>query len=144
MEPQIDLLTDVNPDINLEPVSAGVRFANYIVDIIAFYALIFLAGVAFASFAPTEDVLAFSWFLTLLVFFGYYTVMEGALDGRTFGKMVTGTKAIREDGNPLTWKDALMRTLLRMIPFEPFSAFGGHPWHDRWSQTLVVKNRKTY
>lgn len=144
MEPQMDLLTDLNTDINLEPVSAGVRFVNYIVDIIAFYALIFLIAIAFGSIAPAEDILVYLYLFVFVIFLGYYIIMEGALGGRTFGKMVTGTKAIREDGAPLTWKDALVRTLLRMIPFEPFSALGGHPWHDKWSKTVVVKNRKTY
>jgi len=27
------------------------------------------------------------------------------------------------------------------VPLEALSAFGGHPWHDRWTKTRVVKTR---
>jgi uncharacterized RDD family membrane protein YckC len=61
--------------------------------------------------------------------------------GRTLGKLITGSKAVREDGTSLTWKDACLRSLSRMVPFEPFSALGGAPWHDRWTKTTVVRTR---
>jgi hypothetical protein len=36
----------------------------------------------------------------------------------------------------------LGRTFSRFVPFEPFSFLGsGHGWHDRWSDTRVVRTR---
>jgi hypothetical protein len=40
----------------------------------------------------------------------------------------------------LTFKDALLRSLCRLIPFEVFSGFGV-PWHDSLTNTMVVKKR---
>jgi hypothetical protein len=40
-------------------------------------------------------------------------------------------------------KTVLLRTLCRIVPFEPFSAFGGHPWHDKWTRTYVIDVKKT-
>ena len=39
----------------------------------------------------------------------------------------------------LDWEDAFMRSLCRLIPFDPLSAFAGHPWHDELSKTKVIK-----
>jgi uncharacterized RDD family membrane protein YckC len=60
--------------------------------------------------------------------------------GQTLGKLFTGTRAIRTDGEELTFKDALLRSLCRLIPFEVFSGFGV-PWHDSLTITMVVKKR---
>jgi uncharacterized RDD family membrane protein YckC len=68
--------------------------------------------------------------------------MEGSAKGKTLGKLITGTRALKMDGGNLTWKVAFMRSLCRIVPFEAFSAFGGNPWHDRWTDTIVVKERK--
>jgi uncharacterized RDD family membrane protein YckC len=71
-----------------------------------------------------------------------YTLIEGASKGRSLGKLITKTQALREDGSLITYKDALMRSLCRLIPFDPLSAFNGNPWHDKWTQTIVVKKYK--
>ena len=142
-----NLLQDFEQEMNLVPASVGTRFANYIIDVIVFYALIF--GVAFmwaaATYAPigeydTEPSTTFmDYFIVIVVVVGYYTLFEGLTKGKTLGKMITGTVAVKEDGSPLTFKDAFLRSLSRLVPFEPFSAFSGRPWHDSWTNTLVVK-----
>jgi uncharacterized RDD family membrane protein YckC len=58
------------------------------------------------------------------------------------GKLITGSKVVRHDGTAIDWKDAVVRTLCRFIPFEAFSALGTYPWHDQLSKTKVVKVRK--
>jgi uncharacterized RDD family membrane protein YckC len=71
----------------------------------------------------------------------YYTCCEKLFRGYTLGKLVSGTRAIREDGEELTFGNALLRSLSRLVPIEAFSGFGGHPWHDTWTKTMVVKTR---
>jgi len=78
----------------------------------------------------------------ILIIVAYYTLFEFFAKGRTLGKMATGTVAVKEDGSRLTFKDALLRTLCRFIPFEVFSAFGYRPWHDSLTKTLVIKKPK--
>jgi uncharacterized RDD family membrane protein YckC len=77
------------------------------------------------------------------VIFAYYTFLEGSSKGKTIGKMITKTKVIREDGEPMTFGKAFLRTLCRLVPFEFISAFfaGGQMWHDSWTGTRVVKDR---
>jgi uncharacterized RDD family membrane protein YckC len=150
-----DLLQEFEQNIDLTPVSPGLRFANYIIDVIAFYALSFIVGMLYAvtlSSAYTYRVsagdpsaiqfyLLFAWILIIII---YYTLFEFFAKGRTLGKMATGTMAIREDGGNLTFTDAFLRTLCRFIPFEIFSAFGYRPWHDSLTGTLVIKKPKKF
>lgn len=143
MEPQQDLLSEFQEELNPQSVSAGVRFADYIIDFIISYIILLIVIRLMARDSPgIEHAGGFLTVIGYLVYLLYYTVMEGAAGGRTIGKMITGSRTIKIDGSNVTWNDALLRSLSRLVPFEAFSAFGGHPWHDSWTQTKVVKNKK--
>lgn len=143
-----NILEDIQYEINLEPVSPGIRFANYIIDLIAFYAIMFLIGIiwglaALNTGATISDLGKLEQYvLSITLYLLIYSIMEGATKGRTLGKLVTGTIALKEDGSPITFGDAFLRSLCRLIPFEPFSAFGYRPWHDKFTNTIVVKKMK--
>jgi uncharacterized RDD family membrane protein YckC len=138
MEIQQDLLTDVETEINQEPAPTSIRFANYLIDLVVFYVLNILVSLAFTSWLRSEGR-PMIYLTSYCLYIAYFTLIEGATGGRTVGKFITGTKAVKEDGETITWNDALLRSLSRIVPFEPFSAFGGYPWHDRWTHTKVVK-----
>ena len=91
------------------------------------------------SLNPTLLLLAYV--VTIFNYIIYYTLCEKLFRGQTIGKLITGTRAIRTDGSDLTLRNAFLRTLSRLVPFEPFSTFGGRPWHDTWTDTMVVKTR---
>jgi len=144
-----NILEDIQYEINLEPVSPGIRFANFIVDLITIYAVTFVItfvgtlivisnGSRHAFNLGIVEQLA----LAIVLRFLFYSIIEGVSKGRTVGKLATGTIVLREDGSPITFKDAMIRTLCRFIPFEIFSAFGYRPWHDSLSKTIVVKKMK--
>ncbi len=140
-----------------EEASTGQRFLNYLVDgLIMQYGLGMLTGylVVSTAIAIDEDTayslfgnessasFIFSTYLISIVnYLVYYTFCEKLFQGYTLGKLLTGTRAIRTDGQELTIRDAFLRTLSRCVPFEPLSAFGNRPWHDRWTNTMVVKSR---
>jgi uncharacterized RDD family membrane protein YckC len=158
MEQQTDtnLLADIEQDISLEPASVSIRFANFLIDSIFYYGIILLIGFVLIvvlesngadienSFLFREDPgsILLQYVVSLGSYLGMFTLLEGAAKGKTLGKLITGTRALRLNGEDLTWKDAFMRTLCRLVPFELFSAFGGNPWHDRWTDTLVIKERR--
>jgi uncharacterized RDD family membrane protein YckC len=142
-----NLLQEFESTVDLIPVTPGLRFVNYLIDVIAFYAISIPVGIllgigaassgAFDNPDPSDAgsiqlVLMLLW---ILVVFGYYTLFEYFAKGRTLGKMATGTVVVREDGSAPTFKDAFLRTLCRFIPFEPFSALGSRPWHDSLTHT---------
>jgi uncharacterized RDD family membrane protein YckC len=134
----------------MTPVSTGIRFANFIIDMIVAYALVFGFFFILGMLIPDFGIYAYEHegdigfkiidrLISALVLALIFTLIEGLSKGRSLGKLITGTVAVREDGAPITWTDALKRSFSRIVPFEPFSAFGGHPWHDKWSNTIVVK-----
>lgn len=114
-------------------VGSGLRFANNLIDTVAFY-LVFLVF--------TTLTLGLGIFLSLPLFIAYYAVLE-ATTGKTLGKMLTGCKVITETGEKPDFGTALLRTIIRVVPFEAFSIFfgdDGRMWHDRWAKTYVVKD----
>lgn len=141
------ILTDIEQEVYLEPAPQGKRFVNFLVDLIGFYAFIFALAIALGVVSPgtlqalfgEDNNLLFQYLVSYLFYLVYYTIVEGATKGRSLGKIVSGTIAVREDGATLTWKDALLRSLYRVVPFEVFSAFGYLPWHDKWTHTMVIR-----
>jgi uncharacterized RDD family membrane protein YckC len=150
---QADLLQDIQEENYVDPVKRDVRFVNFIIDRIAVIVIIYggesifkiLASSmsqSFAKYLADKDFLVvylLESMLSLICIILYYTLFEASTKGRTLGKLLTGTVAITQDGSPFTFKHALLRTLCRLIPFEPLSAFGYMPWHDRITKTTVVK-----
>lgn len=128
----------------LEPASTGQRLANYIIDIIVYYILILIitvpTGIAVAMIGDAS-MLGVYYLIVFAVLFAYYTFLEGS-KGKTIGKMITKTKVVTTNGEPMTYSKAFMRTLCRIVPFEFISAFmGPQMWHDKWVDTMVVKDK---
>ena len=138
-----------------EIASVGQRFANFLIDRIVGYGLSvaftwlllqFLVRtnmelVYYLAELDTVTEYFYDYLIGSVVAIIYYTFTELVFKGQSLGKLVTGTRAIRDDGQPLTFRDALLRSLSRIVPFEPFSAFNGYPWHDTWTRTTVIKIR---
>jgi uncharacterized RDD family membrane protein YckC len=152
--PQDTIFTDLELEHHTRPASLKRRFANYLIDIFSYYLFIFFVslllamisaatGWAFMDFLTDEGnsskAVVYLYAFALLII--YYTLMEGLTKGRSLGKLITGTIAIRETGAPITWPDALKRSLFRAIPFEPLSVLSGSLWHDSGTHTIVVRKR---
>lgn len=158
MEENQNMLLDLEEEIAKPSASVGQRLLNFIVDTIAYYILCYVVGAIFIAMyliGNAEDLARAragqprevqGGTIQLILFFGfiffiilYYVLFEKITKGRSIGKYITGTKVISDDGNPLSWKQAILRSLIRFVPFEPLSAFGGNPWHDQWTNTRVIK-----
>lgn len=138
-----------------EDASGGQRFLNLLIDVLLMrFALSRLTGYVvmeilinyFPDFTYRIIDLGFEYYLTLYIIGAtttilYYTICETLFRGYTLGKLITGTRAIRQNGDELRFKDALLRSLCRLVPFEWFSGFGYRPWHDTWTNTMVIKTR---
>ncbi len=139
--------------VTLDYATTGQRFANWLIDLIIYYilnfAVYFILGIITSLAVPKGYDLLIgtsiaSIIVRLIISFTicllYFTCIEGATKGFSIGKLITGTRAVHEDGSALTWKSAFRRSLIRLIPFEPFSAIQ-NLWHDQWSGTTVIKRR---
>lgn len=143
--------------VQYEQATQGQRALNFIIDnllmrfglsYITGTAVGYLLGSAFPEYMlrileneNSFDLLMIGYLIAIFNYLIYYTICEKAFKGYTLGKLITGTRAIRHDGSELTFKDAFLRSLSRLVPFEPLSGFGQNPWHDSWTKTTVVKAR---
>jgi uncharacterized RDD family membrane protein YckC len=157
---QEDLLAEESyVDNHFEYASQGQRFLNWLIDnLFMRFALSYLTGMAIGALlaitAPdflnelaysngrmTGGILLVAFLVGFLNYILYYTFCEKLFKGYTLGKLITGTRAIRQDGKELSFKDALLRSLCRFVPFEVFSGFNTLTWHDSWTDTMVIKAR---
>ncbi|TAJ24090.1 MAG: RDD family protein [Planctomycetota bacterium] len=126
------------------------RLLGYVVDNVAcrmldFAIVVAIVIVRIAFVGGSADGSDNAW-TGFVVLFGpllsplpYYILLEGCF-GRTLGKVVTGTRVVRADGGPPTFRQVVRRSLVRLIPFETFTILGKKQEcvHDLLSGTLVV------
>lgn len=130
------------------------RFLNYIID--AIVQLILLMVLAMFSFIISDLIgskSAINFFskldkntiglytISFTLVLIYYNVLE-ILFARTVGKFITQTIVVDEHGEKPHHETILIRSLCRLIPFNPFSVlFLGRGWHDSISKTYVVDKK---
>jgi uncharacterized RDD family membrane protein YckC len=112
----------------------GLRLVNIIIDITAFQILGYILGeLEFLNSIP------FSGLLFMFLFPIYYIVGEFYFQ-KTIGKFFTKSVVVDEYGDKPDFQTILVRTVIRFIPFEPFSFFADNRgWHDKWTKTYVIR-----
>jgi uncharacterized RDD family membrane protein YckC len=135
-------------EVSLTQASPGKRFGNYLIDLVSFYALLFLVGIIIGLFKPELlDLLddqspgkILDRLISLLLYGLYLGAVEAVFNGRTLGKVITGTVALNQDGTRISTGTAFKRGFSRAVPFCAFSALGTpcFPWQDKWTDTYVV------
>ena len=146
--PSTHLLTDIETT-HIVQAGTGKRFANYIIDVIVFYIVVFFLGMVVAVIDPSlllwmeatdAGTNLLSSLISLLLYGIIMGITEAITGGRSLGKLITGTRAVNADGSPVSMQTAFWRGLCRAVPFEAFSALGApsYPWHDKWTNTYVI------
>jgi uncharacterized RDD family membrane protein YckC len=156
-EVQQDFLAHENETLfQYQYASQGQRFVNWLIDnLLMSFGLSYLTGYVIAlillevapdllydiAYGDKVSEFLFTYIVSLFNYLLYYTLCEKLFKGYTLGKLISGTRAIRQDGGELSFKDAFLRSLSRLVPFEVFSGFSELTWHDQWTKTMVVKAR---
>jgi len=146
------LLADL--EVNLVQAGSGKRLANYLIDLVVFYILLFCVGIVIGALDPnaSEDLNSVSSLgtladrlLTLICYGIYMGLVEGLFRGKSLGKVITGTRAVNEDGSRVSFKTGFLRGLYHAVPFDAFSALGQppYPWHDKWAKSYVIDERRS-
>jgi len=130
-----------NPSLRVEPPTAfaavlpyqgvAIRFVAQLVDVIILGVVFWLLGFTGAGTitidAATAQVTISPLFgllmlIDVIIAFLYFTVLEG-WNGQTVGKMVVKIKVVRkEDNSSISYAEAAIRTILRIIDLIPFIA----------------------
>ena len=123
---------------NLVPLK--IRFYHLLVDYIGLYIFAIFASVLLTYLGYGGFIQALpEKILGILLYFGYFFFME-LMYGKTLGKFITKTKVVDYQKQKPTTNQIFIRSISRLIPFEPFSFFGKRPvgWHDSFSRTYVI------
>ena len=123
----------------------GPRYWAAIIDNVCALTATYIAAKSISDRYPVLQVIAF-----ISVYFLYFLVWEG-LTGRSVGKLLSGLVVIDFNGRRLTWLQALLRTILRLIEVNPILGAlpaGIFAWAspfrqrigDRLAGTIVVRS----
>ena len=103
------------PEMNTEGDLVWRRAVAVIIDII----LIGIATSVIGGILVQARLAVLTGLAGLIISFGYYIYLEGSY-GQTIGKMALGIVVVTESGNPIDYKPATIRTVLRIIDVLPF------------------------
>jgi len=132
---------NVFKDNNFQIAKWWKRLLNYLLDLLFFYICIIIIGVIFAFISIpifTQNKLI-DIIISLIYYIIYYLITE-MLFSRSIAKFITRTTVIRIDGKSVEFKNVLIRTVSRFIPFEALTFLSDRPigWHDSLAKTYVV------
>ncbi|MCY4730434.1 RDD family protein [Natronomonas gomsonensis] len=105
------------PDLGTEDDVVVKRILAFLIDAVGFGLLVGVVSEVLAVISETLGVLVGG--LGTLLFFAYFIYFEAEY-GQTVGKMVMDIVVVTEDGDPITYRDSAIRTLLRIVDALPF------------------------
>jgi uncharacterized RDD family membrane protein YckC len=116
----------------MTPVNKGIRIINLVIDI-TFIAIITLILTAIFGLYIDRRL------LFIIVLLCYYFSME-YFTGQTIGKVITKTKVVDFKNTKPSLLKILIRTILRLNPFDSYSYLFGTELgsHDSLSRTLII------
>ncbi len=103
-------------DLDLVVAGLGSRFMSSIVDTAVQVVVMIPLALVAALVEGGAAIAALGFFLT---FFGYPTVCDAFLDGRTLGRRATGLRLVTDDGGRVGFLAAAVRNIVRVIDFFP-------------------------
>lgn len=142
-----------SPRPNLEPAPLLRRLGAFCYDLLLLTALIFCFTLLLLAVRGGREIPAGSlWFDICLV--AIATVFFAGFwrhGGQTLGMRAWRIRVVTDDGGRLGWPRALARFAAALVAVLPaglglwWSAFDAHGrgWHDRWTQTRVVRTPPT-
>jgi len=136
--------SELNTKAILQTVSVGNRFVYYIVDsFLGVIAFSFVFGMVLSVLGIYRVLERINGFLLGIIILAIYYVFCEYLFNRRVGKLFTGCIVVTENDDKPSFGIVLLRTLIRFVPFEPFSILSASTkmWHDTWTKTTVVKSK---
>jgi uncharacterized RDD family membrane protein YckC len=130
-------------------IDGGKRFAHFFVDLVVFEAFYYFFAFILNMLPFPKSTIDFQLMLgmfsiSMFVMFLYplYYFTFEFLYQKTPGKFLTKASVIDVYGNKPSGRTLLLRSIIRIVPFEALSCFSNRGWHDRWSETFVVSDEE--
>ena len=137
--------------MNVVTVSIGKRFIHFVIDyLFVSFLLLPLLGALIGIVSALTGVdrssmnkilINYRLLLAAGTMILYYVLFEYFLN-KTIGKFLTRSIVVTETDTKPSFKNCLLRTLIRFVPFEPFSILSSDSkmWHDKWTKTVVTSS----
>ncbi|QYG92393.1 RDD family protein [Iamia sp. SCSIO 61187] len=116
LDDRITVSTPEGVDLDLVVAGVGSRFMSSLVDSAVQAVVILPLLVLGGATAAGPGIASVGGFL---VIFGYPTVCDAFLDGRTLGRRATGLRLVTVDGGPVGFLAAAVRNIVRLVDFLP-------------------------
>ncbi|HEX2180263.1 MAG TPA: RDD family protein, partial [Actinomycetota bacterium] len=116
------LVTPEAVSLNLEIAGVGSRLIGVIVDGLIQGAVLFagvMAGSASPDFGDGFALVVIGIIFFTLVIYGYQGIFEGLWEGQTPGKKVARTRVVSDNGQPVGWRQVVIRSIFRLIDNSP-------------------------
>ncbi|WP_417603407.1 RDD family protein [Owenweeksia hongkongensis] len=124
----------------------GRRFGHFFIDMIIYSLLMIPVEVVFnilVDYQPsTVGAAIFMSYFPSYIFYALYYFTFEYFTQSTPGKLLTKCIVINEFGQKPTINELIVRSLVRLVPFEALSCLNERGWHDRWSNTWVVQKEE--
>ncbi|MFQ3318337.1 MAG: putative RDD family membrane protein YckC [Natronomonas sp.] len=121
------------PDLGTEGDVILKRILAFLIDAVLFaVAVSILSGIAGVVSARLSALVTALGGVLLFAYFIYFE----AEYGQTLGKMVMDIVVVTEDGNPITYRESALRTILRIVDWFPY------PLHLIGLVAIYVTDRK--
>ncbi len=124
MEEQFKVGTPESVSFNYTLAGIGSRYQAALLDHLLMGLIIILLAIG-GRLAQGYDTFslfsAFIYIASFAVLFGYYTFFETVWRGQSPGKRAMNLRVLKANGLPITFTDALLRNIVRLIDFLPAS-----------------------
>jgi uncharacterized RDD family membrane protein YckC len=125
-----DLLTIRTPEnVSFEFELAGLasRAAAWLIDVLVMGVMLMAAIMGVSLFGVVAGGLAVALYFVLafVVQWGYGAVCEFRFGGQTLGKRAVGIRVLQAAGTPITWSQAAVRNLVRVVDALPVVYLAG-------------------
>lgn len=134
-------------------VEGWARFGHYILDLLIYYVFTIIFGIVLGLilvlcgvdvqvlFAENNyaDIInrLLSW---LILYPGYYILFESSMQTSP-GKLIMKRVVVNEYGEKPSLSTIIKRSYSRSVPFEGLSCLSTLGWHDKWSDTFVIRKK---
>ena len=124
--PDTDLIiaTPERVSFDYQVAGLGTRAIAQLLDLLILFGIliaVLLAGVAIGAVAGSDTIAGlFEIVGSFVVVFGYFWVSESLWSGQTIGKKAFRLRAVGDRGEPLTFMQAGIRNVVRIVDFLPY------------------------
>ncbi len=122
-----DLVTGEGVALDLPAASVGVRLVSGLMDFVVTLVVGFMTFfVLLVATVRTDEALLWAAYILgmFLVFVAFPATFETLTRGRSVGKLVMGLRTVRDDGGPISFHHALVRSMIGFVEIYAAAGFG--------------------